>query len=56
LSQSWWCKVVIPALGRLRQESCEFDFSLDYRERETLFQKETNKTERTKKSKKFNQK
>jgi hypothetical protein len=29
-SQVWWCTPVILALGRLRQEDCKFEASLDY--------------------------
>jgi hypothetical protein len=28
--KAWWCKVVIPALGRLRQEDLQFETSLGY--------------------------
>jgi hypothetical protein len=37
---AWWYKPVIPALGRLRQEDCKFEASLDYIT-ETLFQNQT---------------
>jgi hypothetical protein len=30
--QAWWGTPVIPALRRLRQEHCEFQISLGYRE------------------------
>jgi hypothetical protein len=33
LSQVWWCTPVLPALGRLRQEDCEFWASVSYIER-----------------------
>jgi hypothetical protein len=29
-SQAWWHMPVIPALGRLRQEDCEFEVYLNY--------------------------
>jgi hypothetical protein len=29
----WWCRPVIPALGRLRQEDSKFEASLGYLDR-----------------------
>jgi hypothetical protein len=42
-SDWWWHMPVIPALGRLRQENCEFKVSLSYIESETLSQKAKNR-------------
>jgi hypothetical protein len=40
---AWWCLPVISALGRLRQEDCEFKASLSYIVRTCL---KKNKTEK----------
>jgi hypothetical protein len=39
LPQAWWHTSVIPALGRPKQEDCEFEVSLGYIVSETLSQK-----------------
>jgi hypothetical protein len=39
----WWCTPVIPALGKLRQEDCEFQASLDYTVRSCLKKKKKKK-------------
>jgi hypothetical protein len=37
MSQSWWYMSIIPVLGRLKKEDCEFEASLGLYN-ETLFQ------------------
>lgn len=36
ICQQWYSTHIVPVLGRLKTESCEFETSLGCRERETL--------------------